>query len=223
MPTIIARITRHAALALCVAATAAQAQEPPSRHLAPGFTHRAAPSRLLVVPADMELFSISAGGVKEPRADWTEAAQQHFKAALAARPELGGRVAELSPVQFDEFAEIVNLHRAVADSVFIHHSSGSLGDVVRPLKARTGADYALFTWIRDSYASSERKAVIVGMALLGSFTFGGEQIGYASLVDLNDGRIVWFNDLKRMTGDLRDPQAAAETVEALLKGFPAAR
>ena len=237
MPNTFSSITRHAALALCVvAAAAAQAQDAPSRHLAPGFTHRAAPSRLLVVPADMELFSISAGGVREPRADWTESAQQHFRAALAARPELGGRVAELTPAQVDEFAEIVNLHRAVADSVFIHHSSGkwklptkagrldwSLGDVVRPLKARTGADYALFTWIRDSYASSERKAVIVGMALLGSLTLGGEQIGYASLVDLNDGRIVWFNDLNRMTGDLRDPQAAAETVEALMKGFPAAQ
>jgi hypothetical protein len=236
VPTIHRSFPRHWVLALCLLAAGAQAQEAPSRHLAPGFTNRAAQSRLLVVPADMELFSISAGGVQEPRADWTEAAQKHFKQALAARPELGARVDELTPAQLDEFAEIVNLHRAVADAVFIHHSMGdwklptkegrldwSLGDVVRPLKARTGADYALFTWIRDSYASGERKAVIIGMALLGSLTLGGEQIGYASLVDLNDGRIVWFNDLKRMSGDLREPQAAAETVEALLKGFPAPR
>ena len=57
------------------------------------------------------------------------------------------------------------------------------GDAVRPLKARTGADYALFTWIRDSYASNERKATIVAMALLGSLMLGGEQVGYASLVE----------------------------------------
>jgi hypothetical protein len=233
MPTIHRTIARHAVLALWLLAAAAQAEEAVSRHLAPGFTSRAAQSRLLVVPADMELFSISAGGVQEPRADWTEAAQKHFSLALAQRPELGARVEDLTPTQLDEFAEIVNLHRAVADAVFIHHSSGqwklptkegrldwSLGDVVRPLKARTGADYALFTWIRDSYASGERKAVMIGMALLGSLTLGGEQVGYASLVDLNTGRIVWFNDLKRMSGDLRDPRAAAETVEALLKGFP---
>ena len=233
MPTIHRTFARHAALALWLLAAAVQAEEAVSRHLAPGFTSRAAQSRLLVVPADMELFSISAGGVQEPRADWTEAAQKHFRLALAQRPELGARVEDLTPTQLDEFAEIVNLHRAVADAVFIHHSSGqwklptkegrldwSLGDVVRPLKARTGADYALFTWIRDSYASGERKAVMIGMALLGSLTLGGEQVGYASLVDLNTGRIVWFNDLKRMSGDLRDPRAAAETVEALLKGFP---
>ena len=236
MPTIHRTLARHAVVAFWLLAAAVQAQEAVARHLAPGFTSRAAQSRLLVVPADMELFSISAGGVQEPRADWTEAAQKHFQQALSKHPELGARVAELTPAQLDEFAEVVNLHRAVADSVFIHHSSGewklptkegrldwSLGDVVKPIKARTGADYALFTWIRDSYASGERKAVIVGMALLGAITLGGQQIGYASLVDLNTGRIVWFNDLKRMSGDLRDPQAAAETVEVLLKGFPVNR
>jgi hypothetical protein len=244
MPTLYPSITRRIAFgfgfALCLTAGIAQAQVPqappsetPHRQLAPGFTNRPAASRLVIVPADMELFSISAGGVTEPRADWTEAAQKHFKTALLARPELGRSVAELTVAQVDEFADIVALHRAVADSVFIHHSQNhlklptkagrldwSLGDVVRPLKARTGADYALFTWVRDSYASGERKAAIVAMALLGAFTTGGEQMAYASLVDLETGRIVWFNDLQRMSGDLRDPAAAAETVEALLKGFP---
>jgi hypothetical protein len=96
----------------------------------------------------------------------------------------------------------------------------SMGEAVKPMKAKTGADYALFTWIRDSYASGERKAAMIAMALLGAISTGGEQVGYASLVDLNTGRIVWFNDLQRMSGDLRDPQAANETVETLLKGFP---
>jgi hypothetical protein len=96
----------------------------------------------------------------------------------------------------------------------------SLGDAVQPLKARTGADYALFTWIRDTYASNERKATMIALALLGAISTGGEQIGYASLVDLNSGRVVWFNDLRRMSGDLRDERSAMETVETLLEGFP---
>jgi hypothetical protein len=45
-------------------------------------------------------------------------------------------------------------------------------------------------------------------------------VGYASLVDLNTGRVVWFNKLDRMWGDLRDPGASVETVDALLNGFP---
>jgi hypothetical protein len=232
MPALALRIPRFWLLALALASACVQAQD--ARQLAPGFTARAAESRVLVLPADIELFSVSAGGVAEPRADWTDAAQKHFAQALAAqRKVLGERVTTFDNAQADEYAEIVTLHRAVADAISIHHKGGllelatkgkrldwSLGDAVQPLKQRTGADYALFTWLRDSYASSERKMMMIGMALIGGILVGGEQVGYASLVDLNTGRVVWFNELNRMRGDLRDEKAATETVEALLKGFP---
>jgi hypothetical protein len=94
---------------------------------------------------------------------------------------------------------------------------------VAPLRAKTSADYALFFWIRDSYASAERKAAMIAMALLGVGLTGGAQVGYASLVDLRDGRIVWFNALSRLSGDLREPGSAAETLDALLLAFPRAQ
>lgn len=92
-----------------------------------------------------------------------------------------------------------------------------------PVRAKTGADYALFVWVRDSYASAERKAAMIAMALLGVGISGGAQVGYASLVDLRDGRVVWFNDLRRGHGDLREMESAIETAEALLKGFPSGK
>lgn len=213
---------------------AAQAQ-PNTRNFAPGFAERAAGSRLVIVPADVELFSQSAGGVLEPRADWTQAAQQHFRSAVLARKHVvGADSIELADKDIDELGQLNALHGAVAEAVFVHHMMGmpplptkdklldwTLGEAVEPLRARTGADYALFFWIRDSYASAERKAAIVVMALLGVGIAGGAQIGYASLVDLRSGRIVWFNNLARGSGDLREPQPAEETVEALLKTFPA--
>jgi hypothetical protein len=216
-------------------AAAVHSQPSPAGHLAPGFQARPAGSKLVIVPADMELFSISAGGVQEPKADWTDAAQRNFKAALAARRGLlGANVVELRDADLDEFAELNALQRAVAQAVFVHHTGlgmrlptknerldWSLGDAGKPLKAKTGADYALFTWIRDTYASNERKAAMIAMALIGAISTGGEQTGYACLVDLDSGRVVWFNDLRRMTGDLRDEKAAMETVETLLTGFPA--
>lgn len=234
MPKSICRTATHLALAMVLlAGAAAQAGETPSPNLAPGFTARAADSKLLILPADMELFSISAGGVQEPRADWTDAAQKHFRTAVAAQKALGEQRMEISEAQLDEFAQVLALHRAVAESVWIHHVMGglklptkdgrldwSLGPVVQPLREKTGADYALFFWVRDSYASSERKMTMLAMALMGSFMVGGNQAAYASLVDLHTGRIVWFNNIDRMWGDLREAQPAAETVESLLKGFP---
>jgi hypothetical protein len=224
-----------AVTALVLAAIGPHAAQAQSRNLAPGFTKRTAGSSLVVVPADMELFSISAGGVPEPRADWTEAAQKHFRAGLANRKSLlGERVQELAEPDVDRFAEINALHGAVAQAVFLHHVIGalklptkadqldwSLGSAVEALHEKTGADYALFFWIRDSYASAERKAAMVAMALLGVGLVGGSQVGYASLVDLRTGRLVWFNDVRRASGDLREAVPAAETLDALLRGFPA--
>jgi hypothetical protein len=215
-------------------APVAQAQTP---NLAPDFTHRPAASKLVVVPVDIELFSISGGGVSEPKADWTNTAQLYFNKALLSLPALKtSNVTYLKDSDLDELAEVNSLHGAVASSIFIHHMLGggvnklptkdgkllwSMGDAVSGLRAKTGADYALFTWVRDTYASAERKAAIVMMAILGVGIAGGTQVGYASLVDLKTGQVMWFNNLLRGSGDLREEKPATETVQLLLTKFPA--
>ncbi|MBL8474309.1 MAG: hypothetical protein JNM98_21155 [Rhodocyclaceae bacterium] len=208
---------------------------PAADHLAPGFSMLPAGAKVVLMPVDVELMSVSAGGVFEPRADWTAAAAGHLTQALLAR----GRAAKVEAAvvaaeDMDEFEEISALHAAVAQAISLHHFGNlklptkggkldwSLGDAIAPVRERTGADYALFTWVRDSYASGERKAAMVFMALLGVGLVGGFQVGYASLVDLHSGQIVWFNSLFRMSGDLREAAPAAESVDTLLTEFPRA-
>ena len=97
----------------------------------------------------------------------------------------------------------------------------SLGPGVAELGQITGADYALFTYLRDSYSSSGRVAMrVIGVVLLGGDIGGGLQVGLASLVDLRTGQVVWHNLLLDQTGDLRTPAGANETAADLLKGFP---
>ena len=191
------------------------------------------------MPTDIELFSISGGGVLEPKADWTEAASKHFKTALLEKNRtLGLTTVELAERQADEVAELNALHGAVARAIALHHFGPlalptkegkldwSLGEPAQAIKTMTGADYALFSWIRDSYASSERAATMIALSVLTLgrvAAAGGRQIGYASLVDLNTGRILWFNRLMRASGDLREPDKAAETLNALLEEFPVAK
>jgi len=211
---------------------AARAQD--GRNLAPGFAGLPVDAKVVITPIDVELFSMSAGGVLEPKADWTEAAQRHMKVALHERTTgLGQGIIELPGNQADELAELLSLHAAVARSISLHHSGplklptkeGKLdwtfGDAMQPLQRATGARYALFTWVRDSYASAERKAMMVGLALLGVGVVGGSQVGYATLVDLETGQVLWFNQLLRASGDLREADKASESVSALLQGFPA--
>ena len=227
--------TLAAAVALIVLACAGPAQAQ-SRTLAPGFASLPTGAKVAIMPTDIELFVISAGGVMEPKADWTEAAAKHFKDALVQKKQaLGLAAVELSAKQADEAEEINSVHGAIARSIAMHHFGAlklptkdgqldwSMGESVQPIKQATGADYALFSFVRDSYASVERKAMMVGLALLGIGIGLGMQTGYASLVDLNTGRVVWFNQLLRGSGDLRDAENAAETIEALLREFPATK
>jgi hypothetical protein len=207
-----------------------------SKNLAPGFDTLPSGAKVAIMPTDIELFSITAGGIAEPKADWTEAASRHFRAALDARKQkLGLATVSLSEKDADALAEVNALHGAVSRAISLHHFGilalptkdgkldWSLGEAARAVKNATGADYALFSWVRDSYTSGERAAAIIVMAILtrgNAVGGGGMQTGYASLVDLNSGRILWFNRLIRGTGDLREADRAAETVDALLDKFP---
>ncbi|MCX7163035.1 MAG: hypothetical protein NT083_08345 [Rhodocyclales bacterium] len=231
------RIGRSILLA-CLALLFATPAYPDARNLAPGFTTLPKSARVLIMPPDVELLSISGGGIAEPRADWTAAAHTHLHGALSSKAaELGLQTQELREQDADDLAEISALHAAVARSIAFHHlgmgsfalpTKGgkldwSLGDAVKPVLDKSAADYALFIWLRDSYASSERKAAIIAMALFGVGVVGGMQIGYASLVDLRTGRIMWFNRLARGSGDLREAESAGETVGALLDQFPGSK
>ena len=229
--------TARIALLLSFALAGAVCAQP--ANLAPGFDALPKNAKVVIMPTDIELFSVSGGGVLEPKADWTDAASRHFKAALLEKKKsLGATPVELSEKDADDVAEVNALHAAIARSISLHHFGvrslnlptkdgkldWSLGEPVRVIKEKTGADYALFSWIRDSYASGERIAAPIVLALFGiGVSPGGAQIGYASLVDLNTGQVVWFNRLLRGHGDLREPEKAAETLNALLNGFPGSK
>lgn len=196
-------------------------------------------ARIVLMPLDVELFELSAGGLPDPRADWTDAARTNLASALnAERETLGLNLgtydeAGVAPEVVDRLDQVQKLHGAVGQAIALHHYTPlfelpskkgrfdwSLGPSVAILHDATGADYALFTYVRDSYTSAGRAAVIVIAALFGVSVPGGQQVGFASLVDLESGEIVWFNRMARGWGDLRTAEAARETAKELLTGFP---
>ncbi|WP_052262228.1 hypothetical protein [Pseudoalteromonas luteoviolacea] len=190
-------------------------------------------SKILLMPIDVELAELTALGALETKADWTESAKKHMNVAAARVMEKHN--ADIVPFESDNTDpnaisyQLAKLHEAVGYSVLVHHlgpqklpSKGknfdwTLGNDAQTLRQETGADYALFLFMRDSYASAGRVAMQV---LLGAP--GGSQIGFASLVDLESGDVVWFNRLFSTTGDLRKEKSAQRSVQNLLDGFPSA-
>jgi hypothetical protein len=207
--------------------------------LAPGFQQLDKGTKLVLMPVDAELYSLSAGGVAEPRADWTASALHHMTAALRNRAQkLGVDIHPMSEAEADEHSEPLSLHATVADAIVLHHAKDgawplpskngqldwSLGNALRDIGRIHSARYGLFVWVRDSYASAQRKAAMVAIALVAKIPISaGTQVGYASLVDLETGQVLWFNQLTRSSGDLREANAAAESVESLLFSLPGAK
>lgn len=194
-------------------------------------------ARIVLMPLDVQLFLLTAGGVNEPQAEWTESAKQNMQMAL--KKYEGGRSLQfVDYVRPDESSpdanllyELEKLHSAVGQAILFHKYQvalptkknvfdWTLGPEVRLIQERTNADYALFLYIRDSYSSAGRVFVQLAGAMLGVGITGGQQLGFASLVDLKSGNVVWFNYLLSGTGDLRTPDPALKTVNSLLKNLP---
>lgn len=204
---------------------------------------------IVVVEPDIELSVVTAGGLQEPRQEWTRVARRFYAAAVRAH------LTEIGAVQAADFdlpddldpdsrlGQVVRLNEAVALSIsqfLLPHGAlatkrdaagkprldWTLGEGAAELRTLSGADYALFTYVRDSYASGGRTALrvfgfIAGAAMgTGLDIGGGQQVGVATLVDLRNGKVVWFNQLSRQTGDLREAEGAQKTVDLMLEDLP---
>jgi hypothetical protein len=235
-------------LALLGSACAAAATRPSTATGEDGRPLRIDGTVVLVEP-DIQLSLITTGGLPEPREAWSRDARRFY--ADAVRAHLAAANTPQAP-DFDipddldpdsRLGQVVRLNEAVALSISQFLLPGgalatkrdaagrprldwTLGEGVAELGAASDADYALFTYVRDSYASGGRTALrvfgfIAGAAMgTGLDIGGGQQHGIATLVDLRTGKVVWFNQLARHSGDLREPDEARKTVDRLLEDLP---
>jgi hypothetical protein len=191
--------------------------------------------KVLLMPPDIRYYLVTAGGVPEPHAEWTEAARKNFSVAVQGFAE--GIGANLEPLDDADLTPLEvryrKLHEAVGFSVMTHHFGTlklpnknktfdwSLGPGVQELADEYDADYALFVFYRDEQASGGRIALAVIAAAAGGYASAGSEHGFASLVDLKSGDIVWFNVVGAGTGELRDEAGAEAAVRTLFKDLPA--
>ncbi|MDX1431177.1 MAG: hypothetical protein R3286_01890 [Gammaproteobacteria bacterium] len=197
------------------------------------------PPVMLLMKPDVELSELTAGGIQQPHAQWTVAGLGNIEQALADMMRKRNvkmvpyEPPDNDPQRLHDQQQIIKLHRAVGVSIIRHKYfepevlptkqsvfDWSLGPDVQMLREDYEADYALFVFVRDSYATAGRTAMIVAMAVLGVGIPAGTQAGFASLVDLRTGNVVWFNRLVSATGDLRTRGPAEQAVASLMAGFP---
>lgn len=242
----ISRVAKPLAVVFFGAVLAA-CQTTASRHdsLKTSALERGGETQIVVMTPDVELTEIQASGLERPMADWTEAAEGHVRSAIDRCfgqfrvQRVHVQAGDLGPEAQERIDRLNNLHAAVSSSIFAHqllavaHLPGkaqrfdwTLGPGASAIGEAYGARYGLYIFIRDSYASAERAAVMAATMIIGALAgvsispTGGTQVGYASLVDLESGEVLWFNRLLRGKGDLRESIPAQETVAHMLADFP---
>ena len=184
---------------------------------------------------DVKYYLLTAGGVSEPHAEWTEAARKNFSTALQEYAKEHNINIITPPIdrQLDD-TEVMyqKLYSAVGTSILIHHFGmmklptkqgsfdWSLGQGTQAIADKYGADYALFSYYRDYQASEGRVAFAVLAAVAGVGISTGYEAGFASLIDLRTGDIVWFNQVTIGSGELRHEDGARATIDVLFENMP---
>lgn len=184
----------------------------------------------------------STGGMFEPNADWTAQAKANLEASLSIlQRQLGNEVIVAPEAYGDDernLEEHMALFAAVSSAVIEYQFfvgnrlptkkrdnkaavfDWSLGTAVASLPGAADADYGLFLYNKDMYGSTGRKLLQVFGAMGGIPVTAGEHVGYAGLVDLKTGDLLWLNADAQMGGDVREKDGADKRVRQLLEDFP---
>ena len=191
--------------------------------------------KILLMPVDIEICELTLAGMCEPSASWTQNSRENIITSF--EEILNKRNAILKKYNKnehnDEIIQLIKLHTQIGQEI-INNEYGpfelptkkefnwSLGKKVKLLKKKYKSDYAIFIFFRDQYSSTERVIYNIVTAVLfpGIIPIGGSQIAFASLVNLNNGEITWFNGYYRSFGDVRDLENARDTVNKLFEEFP---
>jgi hypothetical protein len=193
--------------------------------------------RVVLFRPDVTVSEQSTGGLDQPHAGWTEEAREQLTAALGKAqadrnielklmPELSGEDAKL-------MSDYRKLFKTVADSVIRHRLFAldplptkkesfdwTLGPGAERLGALGGGDFGLFFYTLDSIESASRKTARLIASAMGAEAPAEINMGYAGLVDLKTGDLVWINVDVKMAGDVRTAEGAALRISELLEGFP---
>jgi hypothetical protein len=195
--------------------------------------------RMVVMPLDVTVSALTAGGLTEPNEEWTSTARDMLTEAIENQQRTkGGSVDLVSTNQCEDcnspqMLDLVSLHNAVGQSILMHKVANvslptkentfdwTLGETAVQYGAASGYDYALFLFAENSFATGGRKALqVAGLAscLIGvcAVVDGGNQLAFASLIDLNTGNVSWFNFLFSEVGDIRTQEGASSMIEKLL-------
>jgi hypothetical protein len=222
---------------LLLSATSAFAQY---RHMTLQDKSRELPQKIVILPADVLVRELQAGGMLEKVPAWSKISSENLTKALAELSKTGKHftVVDLPPLsaaEQDALEQAINTFMTVGVTAHQMMLSGpawehkrkefdyTLGPLLSFLKEKTGADAAIIVAGEDVVSSGGRKAAMVFAAILGVGIPMGYSIALTSFVDLSTGNLLWLHYDNSVTKDLKDYPSAKEMMAEIMSKYPNAK
>ena len=217
---------------------------------ASGFSKIGKNVTVAIMEPDVEI-KFDRVGSTDLRVDWSDKAKANLKAAVIAHLETSGesivefKNASISQNELDQLLvlnEQVNMAMGqhvvdIGTTKFLgelphkkkksKELNYSLGEAIRPIKASTKADYAVFINYRAVIESNGQFMTTAALAAIVSplfFAFNSDFRGtMINLVDLNTGEVVWLNadtGGNVFSSDARKKKNATKAIDKILDDGP---
>ncbi|MDP2653435.1 MAG: hypothetical protein Q8Q08_05320 [Candidatus Omnitrophota bacterium] len=202
---------------------------------------------IAVMPADVKVYKLTAGGVQEQMDEWSDKAKADIQTNL--KKHLGSRYGfEIKFIPEDGlkkdhkslWTENRALYEAVAQSALMHAFSSdtnvngfshkaknfdyTLGPEIQDLARVAGADAMVFIYGFDYESTAGRKVLAVWNVLLTGYMMQTPSFMCLGLVDGKTGDVLWF---KVTPGDaqysFREPKHLDSLIEWLTRDFLAGK
>lgn len=194
------------------------------------------PKKFVVLPLDVEVLIMSAGGVIEKTDSYTQQARSNFDKSLQTHLSTSKKfqtvaLPTLTSAERVEIDDYLAVYDVVASQAFrlagfgpawqhkAKHFDYTLGSGLKFIREKTGADAAVVFIGRDVMSSAERKAAVIFAAVLGVGLPLGFSYMTVGVVDLETGDLLWTNQ-KQGLSDFIDANAALKMVDEVLGDYP---
>lgn len=210
------------------------------------YTLRADPAarplqQVVLLPVDVDVYEMSAGGVKEEVPEWSRAAESNLRNALLMTAPGDSccvtRQIDTASLTAEERAvveEHLTLFSTVAGNALwrdlpgnsawkfrSEHFDDTLGDGLAFLKTKYGMDAGLVILGEDVVSTAGRKTTAFVGAIFGVAVPLGHSVLIGGLVDFGSGDLLWMDHaVSTGTADLRDPDSCRELAHGLMKDYP---
>ena len=200
----------------------------------------ARPKKVMLLPPQVFVYELSAGGVPTRMADWEATARDNLVAAANRLTHEAGfellPAPALDPQLGDQLEAHMGLYERVAQSVFVYgrgdqdawaHKQNefdyTLGPGLAFLREQTGADAALIVLGSDYISSGGRRAAFIAGLALGVIMPLGQSFITAGIVDLTTGDVLWMSFDSSATMDSRTRTDVDALMHDLYATWPAAK